>query len=891
MKAVWPKYALDKGEGPNVYKRLKIPFTPITNNPEMRPIRIVKFNPKEVLFQYGLNAPFSPMKIVNGKEKMYIGDGESITSRRLFTDFNKYFGLASGTDIAKTVQYLKVGDDTYALKHLHIRAKRYWKITDKKGNNLFKITGNGNIYLGSAHPLYNKEDNEKNYVDQLDTTDEIKIGGETQEKDGFDGIFEKNNESGRKDELIIPGAAVGFIKYEEGQEKHGIHFQQWWNHLTDPELIKHFEENYVPIAEKGVRDALRVVVDGKKTSAEKIAGLTKALQTRNKLGRIPTLVDLVSLGAGKHIQTATLIDRLVQKQHVSPALQLKNMNGSTYNVAMDVTGTLEEGEISISRKGAAEIIKRYKAANKLTSIEGISNEEISAWLKDNPVHVAVTRFPVPHESGMFMARIVSVHGRQAVAEMNIQDVKGKIEGDNDGDHIVIEYLPTEQMTKDFINHMNTLKLTPLSLSKFVDPNRTKDIFAYGNKHRLISRLTAGKRAIGEIANIQAAYGSIRQIYESFSHKESLIEIIPRQPDEIIEVDIYYNGKMGWKGTVSDYLRLMLQAAVDNGKYGLLGEWNYNRESVILNLFKYKVGGRKVDKDDYPKGIAPVFEMHVKANKIRNGEDFDTGIYSFQDTLKLSQKYLAYTRNREAYLRSQGTYVKIKNDALTPIEMLSVAPAKILEEMNAKHNFFGTETSPYIIDFNLHFNSHVEAMLKMDSIKEKELIKAASKDGFIIGNLDYIMKEVQKGITYADDMGTQFNTMLKSFKELGPQSMDYNDRFVKFKEQYHNKFKNLSNIAKMSATYRWLEGYQITEINPETKKVTTRKDNIHGKYLPPISEKIGQVTLLDAAIIKKYFHRFNKQVGIVQNFEESAKDKKRWRNYRSLIKIAKEACDV
>ena len=278
-------------------------------------------------------------------------------------------------------------------------------------------------------------------------------------------------------------------------------------------------------------------------------------------------------------------------------------------------------------------------------VKGISNEEISAWLKENPVYVAVTRFPVPHESGMFMAKVVSIHGRQAVAEMNVVDVKYKIEGDNDGDHIVVEYLPTEEMTRDFVEHMNTLKLTPLSLKKFIDPKKSKDIFAYGNKHKLIARLTAGKRAIGEVANIQAAYGSIRQIYESFSHKESLVEIIPRQPDEIIEVDIYYNGKMGWRGTVADYLRLMLQASVDNGKYGLLGEWNYNRESVILNLFKYKKGSREIDPDDYPQGIAPVFEMHVQANKIRNGEDFKNGIYSFQHTLKLSQQYLDYTRQR------------------------------------------------------------------------------------------------------------------------------------------------------------------------------------------------------------------------------------------------------
>lgn len=891
LKVIWPKYALDKGEGPNVYKRLKIPFTPITNNPEMRPIRIIKFNPKDVLFQYGENEAFSPMKLVKGKEKLYIGDGESISSKRLFKDFNNYFGLAEGTEIAKTVQYLKVDDDTYALKHLHIRAKKGWKITDKKGNNLFKITGTGNIYLGSAHPLYNDKENEKNYVDQLDTRDEIKIGGETVEDDGFNGIFEKNiDDNNRKDELTIPGAAVGFIKYEEGQENRTIHFQQWWNHLTNPELIKYFEQHYAPIAEKGVRDALRVVIDGKKTSAEKIASLTKALQTRNKLGRIPTLIDLVSLGAGKHLQTASLVDRLVQKQHVSPALQLKNMNGSTYNVAMDVTGTLQEGEISISRKGATEIIKRYRAANDGIDIKGISNEEISAWLKENPVYVAVTRFPVPHESGMFMAKVVSIHGRQAVAEMNVVDVKYKIEGDNDGDHIVVEYLPTEEMTRDFVEHMNTLKLTPLSLKKFIDPKKSKDIFAYGNKHKLIARLTAGKRAIGEVANIQAAYGSIRQIYESFSHKESLVEIIPRQPNEIIEVDIYYNGKMGWRGTVADYLRLMLQASVDNGKYGLLGEWNYNRESVILNLFKYKKGSREIDPDDYPQGIAPVFEMHVQANKIRNGEDFKNGIYSFQHTLKLSQQYLDYTRDRQGFLQNKGTYVKIKNNALTPIEMLSVAPAKILEEMNVKYNFFGTEISPYIIDFNLQFNSHVEAMLKMDEVKESLLEKASEKDNQP-ANLNYIMKEVAKGISYADDMGTQFSLILDAFTELGPQSMDYNDRFVKFKENYHTKFKDLSNIAKMSATYRWLEGYEITKIDMVTKKPVTQKNNIHGKYLPPVSERAGQVSLLDAGIIKKYFAQFNKQVKIVQNFEESAKDKKRWRNYRSLIRVAKEACNV
>ena len=112
MKVVWPKYALDKGEGPNIYKRLKIPFTPITTNKQMPSVRILKFNPKEVRFQYKDGKPFSPMKSVPGKNPQYIGDGESITSRKLFHDYNTFYGLKKGTDIAKTVQYYKENDDT-----------------------------------------------------------------------------------------------------------------------------------------------------------------------------------------------------------------------------------------------------------------------------------------------------------------------------------------------------------------------------------------------------------------------------------------------------------------------------------------------------------------------------------------------------------------------------------------------------------------------------------------------------------------------------------------------------------------------------------------------------------------------------------------------------------
>ena len=52
MKKVWPKYAGDEKGGPNVYKRLKIPFTPVTVNENMPQSRMFRFDPKKVNFQW-----------------------------------------------------------------------------------------------------------------------------------------------------------------------------------------------------------------------------------------------------------------------------------------------------------------------------------------------------------------------------------------------------------------------------------------------------------------------------------------------------------------------------------------------------------------------------------------------------------------------------------------------------------------------------------------------------------------------------------------------------------------------------------------------------------------------------------------------------------------------
>ena len=869
MKKVWPKYLKDIKGGPNVYKRLKIPFTPVTVNDKMTKSRVIKFNPKEVNFQFRGGKIFSPWQKVDGKKYEYMGDGETITSTKRFIIYNKFHGLKVGTAVAKTVHYLKDGDDVYAKKHQHFRADPGLSILDKKGRNLFKVSDNGNIYLGSAHPLY--VEGGDNYVDELSTSDEIKIGAEE------GGLFERNN-----NELLVPGSAIGFIKYEETMESHARHPMQWYNHLTAPKLLKHFREHYLPKLGSEMSNAIRKAIDGKDISAaDKMAKLVETLENKNEdFGRVPTLLELLRLGSGFHRQSSGTMDKLIQSKLIEPALQLAKMKGSSYNIAMDVRGILKQGEIGLSRQKASAVIEAYKKAENITSVAGVNNDKINEWLKTNDVYAMVTRFPVPHEGGAYMAKVKYLHNRQGVITMEINDIKNRVEGDNDGDHVVVEFLPSDEMTQDYIKHLDSIKITPQELNDYVDVDSKDSMLSSAKRMALVSKLTAGQRAIGEIANIQAAYGAINKIYNSLG------EFQVRLPNEQIEVKGLNPDGSIWKGTVSDYLRLWLQAAVDNAKFGLIGQFNYSQDIIISNLFKTK-DGKPLDLNEEwqqyeMESIMKVIRLHIDANRIRNGRTFDIGNFSFRDTLNMSNDYYSYAMNRAGYIYENfGMPVDIKDKSLMPIEMVAIAPAKAMAEMHTKYpnKMDGFDVSPFIIEKFMHKNAHIAAMKKMDLDKDSLLLKAQIADNKTAKDLDYTLSEIQKGVDYANELGQEFKRIRGEFEELGAESLDYNEDFLKWKEKFHYKFKDLSNVAKLSATYKFLEGYEDTAGNPIDKQA---------QYIPAISDKRNQITMLDAKIMKSYFKTFNKEI---QNNRDLQSDKNfKIPAYTGLDLIAKGLCE-
>ena len=872
LKKVWPTYAVEGGGGPNVYKRLKIPFTPATFDDQMAPLTGFKFNPKDVMFQFKDGEPFSPLKKVKGKIQ-YIGDGETITSKGAFQKFYESHGLKKGTAIAKTIHYFVNGDKTFALKHQHFMAVPGFKILNKKGDILFEVSDKGSIHLAPAHPDY--KEGEDNYVDFLGTSDEMKIGT----KEGIGNLFENS------DKIIVPGGSVGFIKYEESMESHAKHAMQWWNHISDPAMIKYFEDNYVPQLNDKIQKAIRVAIDSDtSTSADKIANLLEVMQGKEGVGMIPALLELVRLGAGGHRQIRQTVDKLVQSKLIDPAMKLDGNDGSTYNVAMDITNTLERDkqEVAISRDGATHVLEAFRKAEgykNLAEVKKVDTDVINKWLAENPVYGMLTRFPVPHEGGAIMARIKFLHDRKGVVMMHVKDVKHRIEGDNDGDHVVIEFLPNQEMTEAFVNHLNNLEIRSQDLEDFVKDDVKSNMWSMEAKADLISKLTLGQRAIGEIANIQAAYGSIRNIYKSLKSIEGGKKIIVKSPEDKVTFNVYYNKKNQWTGNVGDFLRLYLQAAVDNGKYGLLGEWNYSRKNVIKQLFSYEDKSSLNDSD--MSLISGLFDIHIQANRIRNGQTYDKGRFSFSDTLTMSKQYHDYIKDRAGTLINIGLRPEmVDNPIIAPIEHVAMMPAQAYFEIENKYGaFFGIEDSPFVIKQTLHEVSHVLAMNVMNSNKADQIAKAMMEDGKNPQDNDYLQGEIVEANVYRDKMGTKFDSIRNSLGEMGPQSLDFNDKLITFKEQYHKEFSNLSKTAQIWATYGFLDGH----FNIEKDK----QESFYAFAIPPVSDKAGQASLLSPRIIKQYYKLFNSNIKSRLTWKTAESKVRIQRNYSGMNTILRE----
>ena len=702
MNDIFPGYL--KKDGTEIFKRLKIPFTPVTISNEMPSFRIDKINAKDVNFRLADGEAYPALSRMGNLTWQYINDGASLTSSVMFNDFTKYHGLKKGSATAKTTIYHKDGDKVLALKHLQVKPEPGFIIEDKQGNVLYTVNENSEI-----------KDADGNDVHIIATSDEAKIWWE-QDADSV------------KD---IPGEALGFIKFDEDSPQFTKHPTQIYNHIDYdmyPELLQAFESHYMSKMRRDVRNTNRLTISTDKGDApDKIAKWLSGFTSEDlEMGFASALSELGKLKAGLHHSTGPWLDQLLYRARVHGVLNLDKSNGSRYKINPDWSGQLQTdlhdspySEVSLSLKESRMIVNKYIASGEMDSYDfrqGTDEQQlevINDWLMENEVFVVITRVPVPPGAGVMMARVKSLHNRKGAIDINPEDVKVKLEGDDDGDAVQVELL-ADEIQPAYKRFFDEFSYEGLNLAKYTQGQKKVALSDVSERLAYIVDGTAGRKSIAEIANVLSFYGNISHSYNHFTIGG--FKVIPRKRTDIIK----------WQGesmTIDKYLRIWLQAAVDNSKYGLLQQWGYTKETsrfepngqarLMMSLFEieitdgvrvpfsYNVESLGEQQSDlnyelYSQGLKLVIDKLKIASTVKRGESFADGKLKYSDAINLSSEYAAFLNYEYNAETKSYTYDKnftltdkvsgrtitsdVKNHTLTPLEMIAVIPSSEFEFM-------------------------------------------------------------------------------------------------------------------------------------------------------------------------------------------------------------------
>ena len=328
---------------------------------------------------------------------------------------------------------------------------------------------------------------------------------------------------------MISGQSMVFTKMDNEIKKETVYPMQWHNYVQDDRIAEYFEEKLLPATHRQISAAIYLSLnEGGRLSHESILKFLSKIVGKDNVGYMPQAYELAKLGAGLHPSISKLIDKIVQSQLIQPALKLGNSPGTLLDISMDVTNNLARNEISIAHKNA-----KFLDLN-------MGLDEMNEYLKENEVYVLVSRSPVTNKNGAYMARIVSVHGRDNVADLHYLNVKEDLEADGDGDEIHIQSLD-EEGTALYRDYFENNKIKPISLDDFSSEVNYK-ITSSRETLRTILSLIAGQNAISEIAILQNVYGMLVHNYEKINFYGHGEITIPKPSDNVTFNQAIYKGK-------------------------------------------------------------------------------------------------------------------------------------------------------------------------------------------------------------------------------------------------------------------------------------------------------------------------------------------------------------
>jgi hypothetical protein len=695
---------------------------------------------------------------------------------------------------------------------------------------------------------------EMELIDIILTTDEAKVAT---------GSFAEFVKSGETFE--IKGESIGFLHSADESHTRAPYPDQLNNYIRDENLKRAFADYYVVNAQKKIERWFTLARGDVSANMSKV--MSDILRKKDIESIDEVNADMFELGVGLHPVLVDVIDHIVQKRGIIPAIKMENQSGVSEKIEWDMEELLERNEVRISKKNANVVYAAYAEDKGIKAKEAkkIDIDTINEWLADEAtpdIFLLGYRSPTPHVNGAAMVRVHSIHTSSDVVFMHPYNIFANFEGDGDGDTFNMVKLPAE-LTDIYREYYSSdeirQQLAPISLDKFLDKDpREYKFSSKKDMYELMSAFIRGKNAISEIAKTQRIYGQLLDVLQVMEIDGERIKLMP--PGQIVRVNHF---KEGAKYTISDYLRIYLQAAVDNSKYMLLDKWGYDSDLLRRSLW-VKEDGTGIT-DNQWKVVKELMNKHGETSNIRSGRDSKLGIWSLQTMIQEGRKYIAYTGYnketktpgigyiREMYFREliNNKYPNISigelkfKDGISSQEALIVLPTIAYDsrlsrsgEDGSPFKFLGWDRlSEKNIDTRYHI-SHDRTMIEIQKFKE---------DMGPISEDDY-----NAGFFYGGDMGRALYAMYTSFRtkniDPGFQGWTHNETMVKFLEKWSGEFEKLSDNAKKVATFVFLEGVKRVEANVR-----------YPHQIPPVSKRKLGKTLLDPVVMEKYWKAYNKHL--------------------------------
>ena len=621
------------------------------------------------------------------------------------------------------------------------------------------------------------------------------------------------------------------------------------------------------------------------SAVKKIGKVIRKIDINDVDGFRNSMIELNKLGFIWQLEP--MLNILYQNKKMIPAMKFKKQQGSKADLAPNLRGDLKEGEAALSKQNAEEVLLKYATAKgiSLADAKKANLSEVNKWLADdeNAVHIFIARSPIPHAGGAMLVRVKRLFGRNGLIELHHNDVFRRLEGDFDGDWVTIEMLPytydketgfSSSIEDAFTTFFDNLKIEGISLDKFDNDLGKVLLSNRSDRIRLIEAMTYNKQ--GEIVNVQSVYGLLVNTVDSIDIK-GVGQVLIKQPDEKVPFNVAkINGKSP-KLTVATIFRMFLQAAVDNSKYMLLQQWKYNQQNLMMSIFKYGKGhpreGKSISREDYNKYIKPwIKKVLYKPNQIRKGEDFEYGKYTLKKTIEESEVYMIYSEDKNTFIQGLGLdiHVNFKDIGLTPVEEVAVAPYKHYMIWMQKNDIVGTVGSPIFLHYAIRRNAHDRAVDFLNSpevyqdIVNRAMIKDLGKDYSKKDNKGWMKKQIKLGKDYAQKMADGYYTMLNRDNYDNPNFLERDERARIWRNNSDKEYKNLSELAKVVATYQFLNGLA------KTQEAFADRGDRAPMWLPPASNLKTETQLLHEEIMSKFAEVYNDEVANNRDMNERFK---------------------